>query len=270
MGHPIYHLDLRVERCRARVSLNDVPVATLEANGDQPEWFAPPINPYLVGADNELAVEIYPAVTPEGEPIELSEARVELAVMRVEKGRAVAPGEGDRVMEWTSEAELAERIDQAREDEEELEIPQTFVMIFDNEAVDFAAELRDAPPFDDEQALRDYAVVLRDLVGARDAGGLAAEMEPKVQAYARAYDDSADLIRDSLVSVLRDQILPAGPVTGFEAADVQLESHAGGRVWEMRQPDGRPLVASDPDPDGSTYQIPIYVSLRDGALKVVR
>lgn len=270
MGHPIYHLDVRVERCRARLSLNDVPVASLDAKGDQPEWFAPPINPYLVGSDNMLTIEVYPTTTELGEPIDVSEARVEVAVVRVEKGGTVAPGEGDRVLEASTDPELAERIAQAREDEEELEIPQTFFQLFDNEAVSFSPELRDAEPFTDEGALRDYAVTLRDLVRARDASGLATELEPKVQAYASAYDDSADVIRDSLVSALRDQILPAGPVTRFERDDVQLESHAGGRVWELRQPDGRPLVASDPDEDGGTYQIPILVAARDGVLKVVR
>jgi hypothetical protein len=271
LGDPIFHLDLRVERCRARFALNDLPFGELVARTRQPECFAPPMNPYLAGMANIIEVEVWPSTTPDGAPIDLSEAVVELAVVRVEKGDPVAPGEGHRVATFEVRPELLARIREAEEEDEALEHPQAFFFIWDNdEGPNFAPELRDEAAFDDEGALRDYAILLRDLVRAGDVDGLVAEMEPKVQAYATAYADEAPRVRASLAEVLRDRILPAGPTTAFERDEVQLESLINGRMWALRKPDGRPLVSTEPDGEGGTYQIPIVVGLRDGGLKVVR
>lgn len=270
MSHPIYHLDMRVTKCVVRFKVNELPLGELVSLGPNAESFAPPMNPYLVGSANMLEFEVTPAVGRDGEPIDLGEAEIEVAIIKAVKGDPVAPGEGDQVETYSFGDELRARIAQAREDEEELEIPQRFFEIFDNDAVDFTAELREADELDDEAALRDYAIVLRDLVAASNAAGLAAEMEPKVQAYAIAYDEDDGFIRDSLVDSLKTQVLPAGCVTDFERDDVLLERLCDGRIWELRRPNGRPLVSSDPDEDGGTFQIPILVASRDGSLKVVR
>lgn len=270
MGDPIYHLDVRVERCRARLRVNDLPFGELIAAGEQPEWFAPPMNPYLVGSGNLVQVEVEPAFDDEGTATEIQEAIVELAVIRVERGGVVAPGEGDRVATYTIVPELQQNIRDAEEADEELDVPQTFFFLFDNEGPRFEGTIRDDLPYGNEGALRAYAIVLRDLVRAGDVAGLVREMEPKVLAYAEAYNDDPGRIRDSLAETLRDRVFPAGPTTEFEAADVKLESLAGGRLWELRKPDGRPLVSTEPDEHGGTYQIPILVAEADGGLKVVR
>ncbi|MFK7989950.1 MAG: hypothetical protein AB8I08_28275 [Sandaracinaceae bacterium] len=270
MGDPIYHLDLRVERCRARIRVNDLPFGELIAAGEQPEWFAPPMNPYLVGSGNLVQVEVEPAFDDEGTATEIAEAVVELAVVRVERGGVVAPGEGDRVTTYAVGPELAQNIRDAEEADEELEIPQTFFFLFDNEGARFDGTIRDDLPYGNQAALRTYAIRLRDLVRAGDVVGLVAEMEPKVLAYAEAYSDDAGRIRDSLAETLRDRIFPAGPTTEFEAPDVRLVSLAGGRIWELRKPDGRPLISTEPDEHGGTYQIPILVAETDGTLRVVR
>jgi len=270
MTHPIYHLDMRVAGCAVQFRVNDLPLGELSSVGPNKESFAPPMNPYLVGQNNMVEVHVRPVFDPSGEPVDLSGASIEGAVVRAQKDEPVGPGEGDQITTFSFADELRERIRQAVEDEEELELPQMFVHLFDNDVVSFEAELRDAEPFDDEDALRDYAIVIRDLVAAGDSAGLAAQMEAKVQAYAVAYDAEDSFIRDSLVESLRDTILPAGPVTDFERDDVQLEALGGGRVWELRRPNGRPLVSTDPDPEGGSFQIPILVAPRDGGLQVVR
>lgn len=270
MSHPIYHLDMRVTKCVVTFSVNDMPLGELSSQGPNAESFAPPMNPYLVGSSNMLQIEVIPVVGLDLEHVDLGEAQIEVAIVRAMKGDPVAPGEGDQVAVYSFGDELRARIAQAKEDEEELELPQRFFEIFDNEAVDFASEVRDGEPFDDEAALRDYAVVIRDLVASSNAAGLAAEMEPKVQAYATAYAEDGALIRASLVESLTAEIFPAGCVTDFTRDEVQLEPLCGGRIWEIRRPNGRPLVSSDPGEDGGSFQIPILVAPRDGVLKVVR
>ncbi len=274
MGHPIYHIEILCERCEVRVALNDVPVGRLRSV-DEPEWVAPPINPYLVGSENMLEVSVYPATPPhevgaDEAPIDLSQARIEVVVRRFEKGEPVVPGTGQPVLEVAVHDELAVRIQEARDDEEELEIPQTFFHLFDNEAVSAAPELRDADPFDDEEALRDYAIRLRDIAAARDAAALVAEMEPKIQAYMAAYDEPHQPFYDSLLAGMRDELLAQGVRTDFERGDVLLEPCSGGRLWTLRRPDGGPLLQTEPDPEGNTMQMEVVVAPREGALKVVR
>lgn len=269
MTHPIHHLECKIERCSLRVRLNDVPVVELLAAG-QPQWFAPPINLYLIGEENMLELEVAPAPKDDGSPGDFGDASVEGAVRVYGKGDAVAPGEGPLVTELTVMAELATRIQEARDRDEELEVPQTFVFVFDSAGPSFEAELIEGDPYADEGALRDYAIRLRDAMRSADTAGLTAEMEPKVQAYAIAYDDSADRIRQSLGEALQREYLPLGFETEFERDDVELAPIAGGRLWELRRPGARPLVQTAPDAEGNTMQIPIVVAPRDGALRVVR
>jgi len=269
MGHPIYHLDLRTELCHVQVRLNGVPVAELTATGEQPEWFAPPLNPYLVGAGNALEVVITPL--KDGQPSDdFSALKVEGVVRRYEKGAPVGPGSGPLVYELTVMAALAERIKQAKDQDQKLAVPQSFVERFDNEATSFAAELTQGSPLGDEQALRDYAMRLRDLMRARDVPGLARECAGKVQAYAAAYQDDPARIAQSLEQVLRDEYLPRGMKTDFERDEVELMPVAEGRLWELRRPGGLPFIQTEPDGNGSKMQMPVVVGLHQGALGVVR
>ena len=269
MPHPIHHVEMICERCEVRVKLNDMPLLRLVGSGDEAEWFAPPCNPYLVGSNNMVEVEVHPLRDENGEPSDLGEAVVELAVRRYAAGEPVAPGVGDALLEMKVHDELKERIREAAEEEEELELPQVFFYMFDNEGPSFAAELHDAEPFDDQEAVRDYAIALRDMAGARDAAGLLAEMEPKVQAYMAAYDHPRDPLVASLDEGLKE-ILAVGVRTDFERAEVELEACCGGRVWAVRRPGHEPLLATEPDDDGNTMQIEVIVGPREGALKIVR
>ncbi|WP_437313283.1 hypothetical protein [Sorangium sp. So ce385] len=270
MSFPIYHLETKAERCRVRVRLNDVPVVELSAEGEQPEWFAPPINLVLVAGANRLDVEVSPLPRDDGSPGDLRGVELEGAVRVYGKGDAVAPGEGPVVLELAVMRELARRMQVADERGEELPIPQAFRFAFDAAGPDFTAELAGGEPLPGEEALRDYAIRLRDLARAADVEGLVAEMEPKVQAYAAAYDDDAGAIRASLRGVLQAEYAPRGFVTDFEREDVELAPCAGGRLCELRRPGGEPLLETPPDADESTMQIPIVVGSRGGALRVVR
>jgi hypothetical protein len=267
--HPLYHLDMKIESCRIVVKLNDVTVIDMIADGPTPEWFAPPLNPYLIGEGNVLEVELWPA-KPDGRPDDLAKAEVEGVVRRYMKREPVVQGSGAVSLSLGVVPELAERMRAAREEGTELEVPQNFFFVFDNEGASFAGELSDAGPFTDEDALRDYAMHLRDLMIARDANALAHEMAPKVEAYAAAFDDDVLRIAQGLAQVLHDDYAPRGFVTDFERDEVELISCAGGRMWELRRPGGRPLVQTPPDADEGTMQIPIIAGYRDGALRVVR
>lgn len=263
MGHPIYHLEADIQLCRVEIRLNDFPVYSLAALTDTPATFAPPINPWLVGELNILDVTIFPVERAAG-PSKLDDASLTGNVRRFEKGDIVYPGAGQVVTEFSIPDELRE---QARE--EELELPLSFTHVFANEAIDFSAELSDAPPFDDRAALVDYAIHLRDLARAGNVGALLEEHDPKVRAWVAAYDEPYEAFAESLRAELAG-FLAAGELTPFERGDVELASCCGGRIWELRQRGGAPLLRTAPDAEGGRAQLPIFAAPRDGRLRVVR
>jgi hypothetical protein len=265
MTHPIHHLEIICRGCEVRVKLNDMPIARLRAPGPDAEHFAPPINPYLVGEENVIEIEVAPLA--EGD--DLGKAEIDLAVRKFAKGEAVAPGQGPAVLEVAIHDELRERIREAQENDTELDLPQTFYQSFDNEGPSFSEELLESTPFTDESALRDYAIHLRDLAAQKDADGLIAEMEPKIQAFMAAYDEPREPFYESLLSGLRDEFLPAGIDADFGRDDVMLAPACGGRLWNLTRR-GAPLLQTRPDENGNTMQHDILVAPRDGALKVVR
>ena len=266
MGHPIYHLELAVERCTALVRINDVPVMELTSDRGIPVSFAPPINLYLVGEFNLLDVEIRPVVLHGTDRFSsFGDAAIRGAVLRYEKGDAVSPTSGEIITEVKIPDELRERVR-----EEELELPQTFTLIFANEVVDFSDELGAAEPVADREAILDYGLRLRDLLAARDVAGMVAEMQPKLAAFARAYDETEETMTGALTDYLGAQFFPAEPIVDFERDALDAFPRAGGRIWEVVRAPNLPLLQTVPDERGGTRQIPIVVSMRDGQLRVVR
>jgi hypothetical protein len=176
MGHPIYHLEVDVERCRAEIRLNDFPLLTLAAPPGVPATFAPPINPWLVGELNILDVTVH-AVEEVRRVTTFFDARFAGNVRRFEKGDIVAPGSGSVITELAIPEELAQQVR-----EEELALPISFTHVFENEIVDFSDELGGGAVIDDASALVDYALRLDALSAAGDVAALLAEHDPKIHA----------------------------------------------------------------------------------------
>lgn len=263
MGHPIFHFEVAIRRCAVRVRLNDFPVVSLAA-GDTPATFAPPINPYLVGDLNVLDVTLHPTVGADGSVSGFWDADFAGWVRRYEKGDIVEPGGGTLVTEVEIPEDLRDRVR-----DEELELPQSFTHVFSNDVVDFSDELSNAAPFDDPDALRAYAVHLRDLFATADVPALMDESEPRSRAWSVAYDHPLDEIAASMEGELTE-LVSAPLITGWGPDDVELGSRCGGRVWELSRPGGRPLIESEPDDDGARIHFEVFVSLRDGSLRMVR
>jgi len=263
MAHPIYHLDLQVKRSRVEVKLNDFPVAELSGTDTQPVTFAPPINPYLAGDLNIIDVHLHAVAGEGGELSTFFDAEVLGVVRRYEKGDIVAPNEGPEVTTFSIPKELAEQVR-----EEELELPQSFTHVFSNDGVDFSEDLSSAGVIDDQDALRRYALHLRDLTAGADVSGLMQEFEPKLRAWVAAYDEPWEAFEESLQTEL-SEFLGEGPITDFEADSLELHRHCGGRIWEIRR-SGEALLSTDVLPDDSRSLFRIFVGVRDGALRIVR
>lgn len=269
MKHPLYHLEVVAGQCRVEASLNEIPLAELVADGDQLEHVAPPVNPYLIGDENFVEVKVFPLPKLKDAHNPFQNVSIEVAVRAFSPGQPVVPGQGPLVAQKDANREIKERVQTALVHQEPVVIPQNVYLHFDNEGPSFEDELEEAPAFQDEGALRAYALVLRDLMKQRDASGLIAEMTPKIQAYAKAFDHPPPAFIDSLSEELASEFFQA-KLQDFEEKDVVLKPICGQRMWILRRAPQKPLLQTQPDADGNTMQFEIIVAPRDGALKVVR
>jgi hypothetical protein len=261
MGHPIFHLELILRSCAAELHLNGFPViSSLAAKDEVPVSFAPPVNPYLAGSRNTVELTLRAAVAADGSEVPFEGADFEMNVRRFEKGDIFEPGAGEivTVFRLSDRDELQKRIRKG-----EQKPPVTFSHPFVNEVVDFSSELLDAPPFEDAQAVIDYALHLRDLMATGDVDVLLTEYEPKmhvwVGAYAKPYQDLADNTRKGLLKFIH-----AHPDLDFDRADLLVRPYCGGRIWGLHRRDDWMFTRND------TGWIAIFVSPREGALRVVR
>jgi hypothetical protein len=258
--HPIYHLDLQIEHCRARVSLNGLPIVALRAD-DQPRSHMPPINPYLVG-HNEVYVELMP-LSPEDEKFEtFGEVVLHGSVRRFKKGGPASPQGGVEIV-------AIEIPDYIREQDDKVP-PLGFSFEFDSpDAPSFAPELVDAPRERDREAMIDYGMRLCGIVSEGDAGRLLKEMEPKLDAYARAFDEPNLAFRHDLQDYLTGEFFPAGVEVDFPRTEVRAQPVCSGRLWHITR-EGAPLLRTRPDAEGTRSQIEIYVGRYDNRLRVAR
>jgi hypothetical protein len=260
MAFPIYHLSLQVRHGRARVGLNGFPLMNLWA-GDDPLSFAPPINPLLVGK-NEVLVEITPESDDDLEFETFDRVEIHGDVRRYDKGDIVGPGAGTLV----ATLEIPEELREA----EPVVSPVAFSVLFDSlDAPSFAAEIIDAEPERDRQAVLDYGMRLLGIVGEGDPDRLLREMEPKIDAYAIAFDEPRLAFRNDLEDYLRGEFYPAGPITDVPRGELRAQRCCGGRMWSITR-GSEPLLVTAPDAEGARLEIPAFVARRDGRFRVVR
>lgn len=264
-GPQIHQLELAVKAARAEVRLNGFPIGDSAAVEGRPApLFSAPLNPYLAGKRNVLEVVVDAATGPDGKPLPMTGAAVEVTVRRFPKGAMVEPGAGELVTRYAApKALLAELASGKRKP------PVTLTHPFASEGPDFAAELYDAEPFADEAALRDYAMKLRALAEKGDVEALLAEFGPKVGAYAAAYAEAEATLSESLKGGIAG-IVQGRPDLAFGRDDVEPRACAGGRIWELRRKGGVPLLRTARDADGFGAELPVFVAPRDGALRIVR
>jgi hypothetical protein len=264
VGHPIHHLEVVVASARAEVRLNGIPLGGLAARDAAPVSMAPPVNPFLAGKRNVVEVVLDVSTGFDRKPMSFLDARLELEVRRFEKGGIVEHGGGDLVTRYVLPPEVLRDVAEGRRAP-----PITVAHPFANEVVDFSAELLDAAPFTDEEALRDYAMKLRSLAAHRDVGGLVAEHAPKIRAWSVAYAEPEAAFTASLQQVVGD-FIAAGVDLAFTRDDVVPRPCAGGRAWELRRTRDLPLLRTLPGPEGGRTQLSGIVAPRGGKLAIVR
>jgi hypothetical protein len=219
---PIFHLSLTFHACMARVTLNGLHIAAVDARAAIN--LAPPINVFLVGKGNALSIEAVPVITRTGmsSPMDID---VTGSISAFQAGDIVAPeGGGEVVLEVNLRRSLAGQAPS---------IPIQVAYAFDNEGPAFPEVFREAEVIDDPAPLLDYAMRLRDLFAAGDVAGLVNEFAPKLRDYAAAYYKTEAALRDEFVGFVQGTLLPGPMDLTFKKADVVPISMCEGRIWEI-------------------------------------
>ncbi|MDI3291313.1 hypothetical protein [Polyangium sp. 15x6] len=259
LAKPLFHLNLSLRACLARVTLNGFQLLAVDARA--PISVAPPINQLLVGKGNVLAIQALPTITRQGmsSPLDID---ITGSVSAYQKGDIVAPDEaGDVVLAIDVRKALAGQVPA---------IPLQLAFEFDNEGPAFPELFREAEVIEDPEPLLAYATHLRDLFAAGDAAGLVKEFAPKLRDFGAAYYQTEAYMRDEFVSFLQRRLLPGPMDLAFKGTDILPVSMCEGRIWELMRKPRIPLLQTMPDKNGGQLQIPVYVGRIDGALRVVR
>lgn len=255
----IYHLNVSFNACLARILVNGFQVAAVDAR--TPVNIAPPINAFLIGKGNKLAIEAVPVLTKTGmsSPLDI-DAKGYISAFQA--GGIVAPeGGGDLVMEIDLKTMLGGAVPS---------IPVRVEAEFDTDGPAFPELFLECEKMEEPEPLIAYAMHLRSLFAAQDKAALVKEFAPKLRDYAAAYFMTDLAMQEQFLSFLQDMLF-AGPMDlKFEAGDIVPTPMCEGRIWELARKPTRPLLSTIPDKEGGQYQTPVYVARVGDALRVVR
>lgn len=257
-GDPFYHLEITAGGCALLVLLNGFPIFSQICDGVMIE--APPVNPYLVGLGNSLVLE---ASAAPGVTLEAGDLRSVTLVVKMKAfapGDVVAPESGEVIAVY----DLA-----AAPPESRTGLPLTAALTFDTRGPSFRGLLLEGPALPSEEAVRDYALRLRDLLRSQSLAELKFEFAPKLRDYVAAYAMGDVDAPGAFAAFLSSEFLPAGPVLDFDRSELLIRPWCGGRIAEVTL-GGRELLATPPDAEGAQYTLPVFVGQVDGQLRVVR
>ncbi|MEP2772480.1 MAG: hypothetical protein ABJH05_10040 [Fulvivirga sp.] len=149
-----------------------------------------------------------------------------------------------------------------------MEEPTIKTYEFDNERFDYSASIQSVPVLNDEEALKDYALKIHSLIKLKKSKRLIEEMTPKLEDTAKAFSVDANIMYENMKQVLQSNIF-ATPWQGVSREEIVPVSYCDGKVWELTQKDGKPLIYYQESED-SYSSMKIFVAKVDGKLRVVR
>lgn len=133
-------------------------------------------------------------------------------------------------------------------------------------SLDFSGHLLSAGPSRfTEKAVLEYAVRLHGLFQKKDSGSILQAMAVKVEDYALAYGQPASNMKESLTSLLKEDIFRSR-LARVDPKKLKAEKVNG--LWHIRE--GNEELIRSRSPDGSSSELPIFVGDIDGRLMVVR
>ena len=253
---PIFTLDFTMGTCYVRAFVNGFPV--FDYNAHSKANYSVPINTALVSGTNKLRVEILPPLMPPGKMSLVADIKINGGVKVYENFETTGPDAGDLLLA-ISEKDL-----------DLTAIPIILEKEFETYGPNFRQLFYMTKPFEDDEALKDYGIKLRDLVKAGDTENLLKEFEYKANDFAKAFYDEPDDYFEQFRVFMNYVFLKKNPITGFPREQIVLKSWCEKRIWEIGLMPDEELLRTEPDEEEEIIAIKIFVAkLKDG-LKVVR
>ncbi len=237
-----YYLKVSTSNVEVNCFINGFPVYDIDGDGMISNQI--PVNLALVGKSNTLKI----VAKPKGDNAFVS-------------GGISAYGGGEMV----STDDEREGIVQF---EFRAEAPVTKTYEFDNERFDFGQHIKTVPVVDDREALINYALKIQSLIKLKKAEKLIKEMTPKIEDTAKAFSVDASIMFENMKQVLQSNIF-ATPWQSVPKEDILPVSYCDGKVWELTQKDGKPLIFYQESED-SYSSMKIFVAKVNSELRVVR
>lgn len=238
--HPdFYYLKVTSVNCEVRCLLNGIPVYRL--NSEEQMTNLIPVNLFLVGKDNNLVIRIKPLQ---------GEGWVQAAIYTY--------GQSDIVS--TDDEQSAEVYKLASGGPE-----KEASFSFSNERFDFSHSLTE-PPVTTEKEVRAYAARLLDIIGQRNARAYLEEMQPAIADYRLAF--SAQQISPGALESQFSGLFSDPGLKVPDARNLRCIPRNDGRIWELRQDDGRPLIFIS-QKDGSA-SLEVFVAKINGKFQIIR
>lgn len=251
-------LTYTADRANVLVTLNGFPV--LEDSARYSLTGGQPVNWHLVPTGNRLEIQFEPLVPPDS---------VEFADLRID----VHSGNQGDVVGTDYEGDLVSVSLEGKDG------PQTLVETFDlpeawRDGFTAGRLYAEVPVITDEEEVSGYALRLFGMAEAGEYEAFAREAELRIQSYRDAHpaaglpgDDAA--LQDLFRQIMEEMLSGMSLNTDVHKGTLAPRPWAGGRLWELRLVDGRPLISAT-DGEGGVSFLSVYVARVDGALRIVR
>lgn len=267
MPSEILSLSVTFAVCKLTVLINGFPVVQESSSSSSNQQY--PVNQYLIEGSNQITLRIEPA--PPIGIMDISGAQVQGGLKVFLEGQVVTPEDGEKLKLVPQEGdaieafEITEALDKHLDPTQTLEINYTF----DCSIMDFSNRFLESPVIEDEDAVKAYAEKLRGILAEKNAPAFMEELAPKITDQAKAYyQDEAEfnkMFAESFATAYFEKPFHLE----WERDDLELVPWCDSRFIEIKV-NGNSILDNLRNPEDGWMNMPCFVSLVDGELKVTR
>lgn len=259
---PVYFLNVSIRGYQAEVLVNGAPI--LRTPLDTPYTAIPSVSEWMIEGSNEISVEISARAPAATVPDPDSPQRLIVQLCQGELGELVAPGQEQVLCEIRHSpaldavprppARLTQRYTLARWPRWAWQDAPVFAT---DEAADAELWTFLESVHDELEARRIDALLARERVKFAELGPL----------YGSTPAEAAALTRDQFAELAG---MAPWSVAPLEREEVELRRCCGGRVVELRGPEGRAALRSGPSMQDAAWSLYAFVARVNGLLEIIR
>ena len=265
--HKYYYLNCIADNCRLRILINGFPLEDCVIV--RPENTLSILNEYLTGRHNELVFEIAPAPSSSSYGEEQASPELKGGLKLFYEGEIVTPEDGVVISLEKLEESRKRKVDSVEIGDAPLKDGRIVLRyLFDNEDFDFSGLFVGPPVQIEDDDLVDYAMRLVKLFEGKDVDGFMQEYEYKYNDLKIAFGPKAD--DESSLKAMMAEAMDLALEKSPSRQDIEIRRWANDRLVELSVKGERFLIATNAGEDGVSTELPVFVSITEGKLRIVR